>query len=133
MTDTQKANLKLAIQNLRANPKKAKEEMCDKSGGRCCLCVMSDTAEDILGVERGSLRYDDFYPKNDIEEVFGIKSENKSYYSPEFANSLNFIMLNDGFTSLYCHVGIKGIHQNDFKEYSHVEIADLIEKKFLTE
>jgi hypothetical protein len=124
MNEQQKENLKLGIKALRENPLKAKDQMRDSSGGRCCLCVLSEVAEDIQGVPRGTFTYrepdgeDAIVPTSDLAEIFGLHNE---FISEQFNFLINHKMAsiwNDGlgFTP----------------ELSHKEIADMIEKEFLS-
>jgi hypothetical protein len=110
--EQQKENLKLAVANLRANPLKAKEQMRDDVGGRCCLCVMSDTAEDICGLERQSLETTPFLPSFELTNIFGIES-----------------IFNDSF--LFKINGISASVWNDDYDKSHTEIADMLEEGYL--
>jgi hypothetical protein len=124
MNEQQKENLKLGIKALRENPLKAKDQMRDSSGGRCCLCVLSEVAEDIQGVPRGTFTYrepdgeDAIAPTSDLAEIFGLRNESSS---PTFNFMINHQMAsiwNDGFGFT--------------PEASHAEIADMIEKEFLS-
>lgn len=124
MTDKQKENLKLGIKALRENPAKAKGQMRDDHGGRCCLCVLSEVAEDIEGVPPNTFTYHEKYgpailPTSDLSDIFGLPNSNIGV--PEFNFNINNVPAsnwNDG---------------NDVPELSHVEIADMIEKEFLGE
>lgn len=124
MNKQQKENLKLGIKALRENPLKAKEQMRDPFGGRCCLCVLSEVAEDIQGVPRGTFTYpepdelDAIAPTSDLAEIFGLRNESCSQQFNFMINHKMASMWNDGFGYA--------------REASHAEIADMIEKEFLS-
>ena len=124
MNEQQKENLKLGIKALRENPLKAKDQMRDSFGGRCCLCVLSEVAEDIQGVPRGTFTYREPYgqyditPTSDLAEIFGLHNESSSGQFNFVINNKMASMWNDGF-------GYE-------REASHAEIADMIEKEFLS-
>ena len=124
MNEQQKENLKLGIKALRENPLKAKDKMRDSSGGRCCLCVLSEVAEDIQGVPRGTFTYrepdggDDITPTSDLAEIFGLPNESCSEQFNFMINHQMASTWNDGFGYA--------------REASHAEIADMIEKEFLS-
>jgi len=124
MNEQQKENLKLGIKALRENPLKAKDQMRDSSGGRCCLCVLSEVAEDIQGVPRGTFTYrephgeDAIVPTSDLAEIFGLHNESSSGQFNFLINDKMASIWNDGFGFT--------------PELSHKEIADMIEKEFLS-
>lgn len=124
MNKQQKENLKLGIKALRENPLKAKEQMRDPFGGRCCLCVLSEVAEDIQGVPRGTFTYRepnegvDLTPTSDLAEIFGLYNESSSGQFNFMINHKMASMWNDGFGFT--------------PELSHAKIADMIEKEFLS-
>jgi hypothetical protein len=124
MNEQQKENLKLGIKALRENPLKAKNQMRDSSGGRCCLCVLSEVAEDIQGVPRGTFTYREpdggnaITPTSDLAEIFGLRNESCSEQFNFMINHQRASKWNDGFGYA--------------REASHVEIADMIEKEFLS-
>jgi len=124
MNEQQKENLKLGIKALRENPLKAKDQMRDSSGGRCCLCVLSEVAEDIQGVPRGTFTYcepdgeDAIAPTSDLAEIFGLRNVSISQTFNFMINHKMASIWNDGFGYT--------------SELSHAEIADMIEKEFLS-
>lgn len=113
--EQKKDNLRLAIKALRENPKKAKEQMMDLVGGRCCLCVMAHVAEDICGAERNSF-CGSKNPKIDLSKFFYVKHVTFS--------GDNFLLGN-----LYASEWNDGFYA---EEKSHAEIADMIEKEYLS-
>ena len=119
MTETQKINLKGAIQALRDNPLKARGEMKNSQGGRCCLCVMDDYAKqhvtDVEYCDRRSL----FPDKKYFNEVYGF--DPKWPVLPFNGYMYDLAVFNDGSDFL----GIL--------EHTHKEIADLLEKRFFPE
>lgn len=111
--EQQKENLREAIKDLRENPKKARGQMRDEDGGRCCLCVMVDTAKRITGRDF----YGDYMPKPAMKEVFGFNfREDKLIIDGQEAHADTH---NDG---LACE---------KITEKSHKEIADALETQFL--
>jgi hypothetical protein len=111
MTPEQKENLKAGIKALRDNPQKANGIMRDENGGRCCLCVLFDTA-----VERGYTgERNNFMPKDTLSlaNFFGMKCDSMDEIVIDY-HSLQ--AWNDGA---------------DCEEKTHVEIADMLEKKYL--
>jgi hypothetical protein len=114
--EQKKDNLRLAIKALRENPKKAKNLMMDDEGGRCCLCVMAHVAEDICGAERNSF-CGSKTPKIDLNKFF-------------YVNNVTFSGDNFLLKTQYASVWNDG--SNGIKEKSHAEIADMIEKEYLS-
>ena len=120
--EQKKDNLRLAVKALRENPKKATRQMMDDDGGRCCLCVMSHVAEDICGVERNSFCGSET-PNIDLRKVFNVEDATSTgdnfrvggQYAAVWNDGAN--VWNDGF---------------DVEEKSHAEIADMIEKEYLS-
>lgn len=112
--EEQRRNLEGACKALEENPKKAKQEMRDSEGGRCCLCVMEDYAKSIDPKIRTGCEE---YPHKDLEAFYGLKSYYKSVFNFAFNNSDEASECNDGmgFT----------------KEHTHKEIAARIRKDFL--
>lgn len=96
--------LKLGLQRLRENEKKAKERMRDGDGGRCCLCVLQGAA-----IEQGaSIREDDDeLPSFEMADFYGF-----DYRNPSLVLGKTASMLNDG---------------HGVEEFSHKEIADIFE------
>lgn len=116
----QQDNLRRAIDALRANPRKAIGSMQTPDGGRCCLCVLAHVAEDIDGVPRDSYCHD-FLPKARLADVFGLKNYYAVYGKFNFKLAgADASLLNDGDES------------QDIIDMSHKQIADLIEKQYLT-
>lgn len=111
------------MEALRANEKKATDIMRNAAGGRCCLCVMSDVAEDIQGLERGSLELDDALPVSSLSEFYGIPSSAKaggfSFRLRYGEAHLSVTEINDGSEAV--------------RAATHAEIADLIEQQYLTQ
>jgi hypothetical protein len=114
--EQKKENLRLAIKALRENPKKAKEMMQDSNGGRCCLCVISHVAEDIMGYERNELCGENL-PLFRMSDVFGTGSDR---WCPE-----NISIGSD----------LASAHNDGVRvpEKTHKEIADILEKEYLTD
>jgi hypothetical protein len=113
--EQKKDNLRLAVKALRENPKKAKGQMIDDDGGRCCLCVMAHVAEDICGVERNDF-CGTHLPKINLGEVFAL-------FKDKYGIRDN-IVLQDEYASVW----------NDgerVEEKTHAEIADMIEAQYL--
>ena len=121
MTEQQKANLKLAVADLKSNPLKAKGAMRDDEGGRCCLCVMAETAERINGVCKGSYSSNNGLPHAFLSEMFGL--ENSCIQTED--KFFNFYLLGSQ-TAAECNDGVSGA-----EELSHSEIAAIIEERFL--
>lgn len=115
--DQQKANLEEACKALEANPKKAKGEMRDDEGGRCCLCVMEDCARSIDSEIRLG---DDYYPHKNLSAFYGLENCYDSNYGFcfRFRNGAKASEYNDG--------------TNDIKELTHKEIAARIREDFLS-
>jgi hypothetical protein len=111
--EQKKDNLRLAVKALRENPKKAKGQMIDDDGGRCCLCVMAHVAEDICGVERNSF-CSILLPTIDLSDVFAV------------ADYASFDVVLGGDAASDWNDGSVG-----FVEKTHAEIADMIEKEYL--
>lgn len=114
--EEKKDNLRLAIKALRENPKKAKEMMQDSNGGRCCLCVIAHVAEDIMGYKRNELCGKNV-PLFRMFDVFGTDS---ARWNPEN------ISIGSALASAHNDGG-------DVPEKTHAEIADMLEKKYLTD
>jgi hypothetical protein len=112
--EQKKDNLRKAVKALRENPKKAKNLMMDENGGRCCLCVMAHVAEDICGEERNSF-CSWKTPNIDLDQVFAL---------PDGCGD-NFLL--DGQWAAVWNDGANGM-----EEKSHAEIADMIEKEYLS-
>jgi len=114
--EQKKDNLRLAIKALRENPKKAKEMMQDSNGGRCCLCVIAHVAEDIMGYKRNEL-CGTSVPLFRMSDVFGTGSDR---WCPA-----NIIMGSD----------LASAHNDGVRvpEKTHAEIADILEKEYLTD
>jgi hypothetical protein len=113
--EQKKDNLRKAVQALRENPKKAHGQMMNAVGGRCCLCVMAHVAEDICGAERNSFCGDET-PNIDLREVFNVKYCTPTGDNFELSGEYAAVW-NDGF---------------NVEEKSHAEIADMIEKEYLS-
>jgi len=113
--EQKKDNLRKAVEALRNNPKKAKNQMMDVVGGRCCLCVMAHVAEDICGAERNSFCGSET-PNIDLREVFNVKATTPTGDNFLLGNQYAAVW-NDGF---------------NVEEKSHAEIADMIEKEYLS-
>ena len=114
--EQKKDNLRKAVEALRNNPKKAKGQMMDVVGGRCCLCVMAHVAEDICGAGRNSF-CGSKTPNIDLREVFNVKD------TPPSGD--NFLLGNQ-YAAVWNDGGI------DVEEKTHAEIADMIEKEYLS-
>jgi len=115
--EEQKENLRKACQALRENPKKATYRMRDHDGGRCCLCVMAEVAEDIDGATRGTYSKDGNLPSVKLYRIYGIEKANAHPWLYNFAIQ-----------------GIYASSHNDgarTSEKTHAEIADMIEKEYL--
>jgi len=122
--EQQKENLKKGVEALRSNPLKATGEMSSSDGGRCCLCVLKDVAEDLCGLARGSLLCNVSFPDGKLAEVFGLLP-NVKYINYGFDFSL---YINDDYTIF----NASELNDGDgCDELSHKEIADLIEKQYL--
>jgi len=105
-----KNNLKKGIAALRANKKKAIGRMRRvNTGGRCCLCVLADTAEEICKLRKGSLS-GTFFPEINLSKVFAVKSDKDK----------NILIGGTTASTL-----------NDTKRKSHAVIADMLEKEYL--
>jgi hypothetical protein len=123
MNEDQKSNLRKAVEALRANENKATTSMRNAAGGRCCLCVMSEVAEDMQGLERGSLELDDALPVSSLSEFYGLPNSAKaggfSFRLRHGEAHLSVTELNDGSLTK--------------RSLTHAEIADLIEQQYLTQ
>jgi len=119
--EQKKDNLRLAVKALRENPKKAKKQMMDDDGGRCCLCVMAHVAEDICGAEKNSF-CGSKTPEIDLRKVFNVKDTSPS--------GDNFLL--DGQWAALWNDGDYDDGDIYVEERSHAEIADMIEKEYLS-
>ena len=118
--EQQKENLRLAVADLRANPIKATDSMRDKAGGRCCLCVMAETAERICGLLENELSHDSALPTYHLAHVFGLHN-----IALEENTGFNFTV--GGWSATAWN---DGSYPNT-PEKTHGEIADMIEEEFL--
>jgi len=117
--EQKKDNLRKAVEALRNNPKKAHEQMMDNEGGRCCLCVMAHVAEDICGAEKNSF-CGNATPNIDLDQVFAL---------PDGCGD-NFRV-----GGRYASLWNDGDHDDGdiyVEEKTHAEIADMIEKEYLS-
>ena len=111
MTPTQIERNREFLKDLRTNPWKAKEQMRDDNGGRCCLCVALDTALR-LGYRPANhehLEDCENYPPHSMGAFFGWPSRDP------------------------CLSGTCAVRHNDgdtVQEKTHKEIADLFEREF---
>lgn len=133
--EQKKDNLRLGIKALRENPKKATLTMQDNSGGRCCLCVLSHVAEDIMGYERDELT-GSMLPTFNMSDVFGTNT---------ILGAEANIMIDGVLASRYNdgdeHHTVN-VHDDDregdesrqiyIRAHEHTEIADLLEKEYLS-
>jgi hypothetical protein len=71
--EQKRANLIKGIAALRRNKKKTRSKMRNSDGGRCCLCVLANSAERICGYKKGSFEGRGF-PIVDLGKIFGVKS-----------------------------------------------------------
>lgn len=117
MTDEQKQNLRLALQDLRANPNKAIGHMRNEAGGRCCLCVIAETAAKIKGLDKNAFITNSGFPTCELKEIFGLPNEHQN------GTLFNFVI--KGSTASCWNDG------ECVEEKSHVEIADMIEEEYL--
>ena len=115
--EQKKDNLRLAIKALRENPKKALERMQDNNGGRCCLCVMAHVAEDIMGYERNELCCGEL-PLFKMSDVFAVQ---------ELETFPENVKVGEHLASRWNDGG------DDIEEKTHAEIADMLEKEYLTD
>jgi len=111
-------NIKGAAQAIRNNPRKAKYEMRDSMGGRCCLCVMMDYAEE-QGADVKQSEDNDLPAREGMEQFYGIKTMNNLTEQ----NMFDFIL--QGSPASHHNDGV------DIREKTHEEIADMIEKEFI--
>jgi len=118
--EQQKENLKLGIKALRANPRKARYKMEDSYGGRCCLKVLSDTAEDICGLEMNTLVKNDMHPSPLLSEIYGLPN-----YIAEDEGFFDFLLGKDNIAASSHNDGAST------SEKTHKEIADMIEEQYL--
>lgn len=112
--EQQKNNLRLAVDALRKNERKATGDMYNETGGRCCLCVMSNLAEDIDGVPRDTYTAEGL-PLARVGEVYGLPNSSRG----------------DGALFNFSIGGHDASCLNDNGK-THREIAGMIEKEFLT-
>ena len=115
--EQKKDNLRLAIKALRENPKKANNMMQDNNGGRCCLCVMAHVAEDIMGYERDELCCEAL-PLFKMSDVFAVQ---------ELETFPENIKVGEYLASRWNDGG------DNIEEKTHAEIADMLEKEYLTD
>lgn len=124
-----KDNLRLAIKALRENPKKAISTMQDNAGGRCCLCVISHVAEDIMGYHRDELT-GGMLPLFNMCDVFGTDT---------IIGAESNIMIDGVLASRYNDGDQSDTEEVDeslktyIRAHTHAEIADLLEKAYLPE
>jgi hypothetical protein len=84
---------------------------------------MSDVAEDIQGLERGSLELDDALPSSSLAEFYGIPNSTTIGFSfllnvsSVIGGPISVATLNDSYAKGY--------------DMAHTEIADLIEQQYL--
>lgn len=125
--EEKKENLRKGVQALRENPRKAIGVMQDCEGGRCCLCVLAHVAEDVCEIPRNSLCGCSL-PEFDLRAVFAFRS------SGELRPKLFDIPQPDGTYKSATAYNDGNIHSSkpEDREYSHAEIADLIEQHFLS-
>lgn len=95
---------------LRENKKKAKRQMRDGEGGRCCLAVASDVAHShgVKGLENVN------FPHENVGRFFGWGFKNPTLKTKKSTYSAS--VLNDGNTDI---------------ELSHQEIAECVENTFV--
>lgn len=123
--EQKKDNLRLAIKALRENPKKAMHMMQDNAGGRCCLCVMAHVAEDIMGYDRGEL-CGSITPRFDMSAVFGTRVMKPP---GNFVGDPTNVVIGGVVASSY---NDGDGYRDGIKPLSHTEIADMLEKEYLT-
>jgi hypothetical protein len=124
--EQKKDNLRLAIKALRDNPKKAMDTMQDNAGGRCCLCVMAHVAEDIMGYDRGEL-CGIMTPRFDMSAVFGTRAIQPT---GNFVGDPTNVVIGEVVASRY---NDGDTYIGGLKPLAHVEIADMLEKEYLTD
>ncbi len=124
--EQKKDNLRLAIKALRENPKKAMHMMQDNAGGRCCLCVMAHVAEDIMGYERDEL-CGIMNPRFDMSAVFGTRAMQPI---GNFVGDPTNVVIGGVVASRY---NDGDSYREGIKPLSHAEIADMLEKEYLTD
>ncbi len=112
--EQQRANLIKGIAALRRNKKKAKGRMRDSDGGRCCLCVLANSAERICGVKKGTFEGRGF-PKIQLGSIFGITNTNT--WNDLLIHGKNASYWNDG--------------RGNVPEKTHKEIARMLKAEYL--
>jgi hypothetical protein len=113
---------RLWVEALRKNKKKAKGEMYDGHGGRCCLAVAQDVAM-ANGVELDEDDFDDAEPHVCVSEFFGWGSVNPSLFIPSKSEGNikeNAVLLNDEWENGTPTLGM-----------SHKRIAECVENTFV--
>lgn len=110
--EQKRANLVKGIAALRRNKKKARGTMRDNEGGRCCLCVLADSAERICGYKKGDFA-SGAYPIIDLGLIFGVKSTTFNDILVSGGKAGNF---NDGAGE---------------REKTHKEIASMLKEEYL--
>jgi hypothetical protein len=114
MTPEQIKRNQIAMAALRRNKKKAIGEMRDSEGGRCCLCVIQDSA-----VAQGFK-----FPKKKWKSM-------ESYPSPSLAKFMGWKMHKKKANPLLC--GFPASYYNDgyiCPQKTHKQIAKLFETEY---
>ena len=103
--------------------------MQDNAGGRCCLCVISHVAEDIMGYHRDELT-GGMLPLFNMCDVFGTDT---------IIGAESNIMIDGVLASRYNDGDQSDTEEVDeslktyIRAHTHAEIADLLEKAYLPE
>lgn len=118
MTPEQIERNRVFIRDLRANEKKTKGKMQDSDGGRCCLCVAYDTAQE-LGADLPE--HDGNLPPSELADFYGWSNTSTVAHNPR----LTF----KGHESLASFWN-DGSYGSDTVELTHAQIADAFEETF---
>lgn len=117
-TEEKRANLIKGVKALRRNKKKAKNIMRDSEGGRCCLCVLANSAAYSCGLPKRAFEGTGF-PLEDLSKIFGVTSIHMG------GANQNDIKIGEYAASDY------NDGENELPEKTHKEIADLLTKEYL--
>jgi hypothetical protein len=101
---------------LLANKKKARNAMCNKAGGHCCLMVAETVARQ-HGVKTAKSGVDDGAPKALVRDFFGWDSCTPKLFLPDGSKNAAS-EINDGFF-------------NHYKGLSHKQIAECVLNTFV--
>jgi hypothetical protein len=120
---------RLWAEALLKNKRKARGEMYDDKGGRCCLAVAQDVAIS-CGVE--IVGYGEIVPSSAVRMFFGWDSHNPfltAVFHDDIATRTDATALNDGTQ----HVGSVAIKDKKIKEkgLSHKQISELVMNTFV--